>query len=209
MVASQASVACKTMNGTDLAGRTIMVREDREDRDVKVDGEAAPKREPRAPRPPREPREYVPREPRERRERAPRPPRDTSGSSGLQVVVQGIPWSYDKAALEDMFTSFKPEYQVESAEVVFGRDGRSRVRARAALLLLCGCSRLRLRLRCARCHLWTRAARGALTLCCAAPVVARSSGGAQHTVAAACYLSVLSLLCASAPRVPQSLRLDV
>ena len=116
-----------------------MVREDREDRDVKVDGEGPPKRErtvrppremreprePREVREPREPREV--REPRERKDRAPRAPRDTSGSSGLQVVVQGIPWSYDKAALEDMFTSFNPDYKVESAEIVYGRDERSRV----------------------------------------------------------------------------------
>jgi len=117
---AQAAAACKAMNGTDLAGRAIQVREDREDRDVKVDGEGAPRRGERGPR--------QPREPRERRERAPRPPRDSSGSSGLQVVVQGIPWSYDNAALEDMFTSFKAEYVVEAAKVEFGRDGRSRVR---------------------------------------------------------------------------------
>ena len=46
----------------------------------------------------------------------------------LQVVVHGIPWSYDHEQLAAMFTDWDPSYEIEVAEVVFGRDGRSRVR---------------------------------------------------------------------------------
>lgn len=110
----EAAEACAKMNGADIGGRTIMVREDREDREIKrPDGEEGGRRPPpaaaRAPAP-----------------RKARPPRDASGSSGLQVVIQGIPWSYGNDELAALFTDYNSEYQIESAEVQFGRDNRSR-----------------------------------------------------------------------------------
>jgi len=41
-----------------------------------------------------------------------------------QIVVQGLPWAYTSEELSGLFDEYKPA----SAEVVFGRDGRSRVR---------------------------------------------------------------------------------
>lgn len=45
----------------------------------------------------------------------------------LQVVVHGIPWSFDDQQLMAIFTDRIPSTQIESAEVVYGRDSRSRV----------------------------------------------------------------------------------
>ena len=42
-----------------------------------------------------------------------------------QIVVQGLPWAYTSEELSGLFDEYKPA----SAEVVFGRDGRSRVRS--------------------------------------------------------------------------------
>lgn len=42
-----------------------------------------------------------------------------------QVVVQGLPWAYTQEQLTPMFQQFG---KIVSAEVVYGRDGRSRVR---------------------------------------------------------------------------------
>lgn len=44
--------------------------------------------------------------------------------SVLQVVVQGLPWAYTQEQLSPMFQQFG---NIVSAEVVYGRDGRSRV----------------------------------------------------------------------------------
>ena len=82
----QAVAAVQTFNGTELAGRKILVREDREDRDVKQynkdNGIETPEREFRPPRRERRPRENRPRE-----DAAPRNERrgQESVSSGLQV----------------------------------------------------------------------------------------------------------------------------
>ena len=46
--------------------------------------------------------------------------------SVLQVVVQGLPWAYTQEQLSPMFQQFG---NIVSAEVVYGRDGRSRVRS--------------------------------------------------------------------------------
>lgn len=46
----------------------------------------------------------------------------------MQVVVHGIPWSFDDQQLMAIFTDRIPSTQIESAEVVYGRDSRSRVR---------------------------------------------------------------------------------
>jgi RNA recognition motif-containing protein len=122
--------AVQTFNGTELAGRKILVREDREDRDVKQynkeNGIEAPERaerEPRAPRRERRNRDGQnggPRDggdPRERRE-----PRETV-SSGLQVVIQGIPWAFTD---DDLGPLFEGVGEVTHAEVQIGKDGRSR-----------------------------------------------------------------------------------
>ena len=91
-------MAISTLNGADLAGRKLLVREDREDRDVRAargeggaEGEGG-ERPPRRERPPPRPR-------------APRPPREErpEASSGLQVVVQGLPWSYTWKVREFFF----------------------------------------------------------------------------------------------------------
>ena len=85
----QAVTAVQTFNGTELAGRKILVREDREDRDVKQynkdNGIETPEREFRPPR-----RERRPRESRPREEGAPRGERrgQENASSGLQVGTQ-------------------------------------------------------------------------------------------------------------------------
>jgi len=128
--------AVETLNGTDLAGRKILVREDREDKDVKnynrengIEEPVRPPRErrPRRERPPREEgaEQEAParreRPPRERRERAPRP-EPQGESSGLQIVVQGLPWAFTNEDLDAMFK----DYQPQQAQIVIGRDGRSR-----------------------------------------------------------------------------------
>lgn len=123
--------AVQTFNGMELAGRKILVREDREDRDVKQynkdNGIEAPERPEREARPPR----------RERRNRdAPNGgPREGGGpkgerrgapetvSSGLQVVIQGIPWAYTD---EDLQPLFEGVGEITHAEVQIGKDGRSR-----------------------------------------------------------------------------------
>ncbi|MEW5304292.1 MAG: hypothetical protein WDW38_011071 [Sanguina aurantia] len=132
----EALQAISTLNGVDIGGRRVLVREDREDRDVKSAasrGEGGQQQQPR--------------EPRERRERVnggrsagrgrgrgeastgrgsggrgPRPER-TGESSGLQIVVQGIPWSYTAHELGALFIDFA---DVDVAEVATGYDGRSR-----------------------------------------------------------------------------------
>lgn len=92
----EAAVACQEKNGSELDNREIMVREDREDRDIK-------------------------------RTRKPvsRPAREDE-PSGLQVVVHGIPWSFDDEQLGALFTGYEPAFGIEVAEIVYGKDGRSR-----------------------------------------------------------------------------------
>lgn len=98
-----------------------MVREDREDRDVKQfnqeNGIAPPpstfrgraRGRGRAPgRGP--PREFVPRVP-------------TGESSGTQVVVHGLPWSFTWKELRPMFEGYGT---IVRADIAYGRDGRSR-----------------------------------------------------------------------------------
>nr|BAV58234.1 G-strand telomere binding protein 1 [Ulva partita] len=92
--AEQAADACATKNGSRVDGRILMVREDREDRDVKRGNNSASHR--------------------------------AGESSGMQVVVHGIPWSFDDQQLMAIFTDRIPSTQIESAEVVYGRDSRSR-----------------------------------------------------------------------------------
>uniref|UniRef100_A0A7S0WHE3 RRM domain-containing protein n=1 Tax=Chlamydomonas leiostraca TaxID=1034604 RepID=A0A7S0WHE3_9CHLO len=131
----EALQAINTLNGADLAGRRILVREDREDRDVKAPG--APSGAPAASRSGRGGRGAG-------RGAAAAPARGaaaggrggrgagrgapaverTGESSGLQVVVRGIPWSYTWKELKDMFADFGGS--VERADVVYGEDGRSR-----------------------------------------------------------------------------------
>ena len=50
--------------------------------------------------------------------------------------MHGIPWAYDNGMLSDLFTDYDPSFGIESAEVVYGKDGRSRVRT--SVCLLCG-----------------------------------------------------------------------
>ena len=103
----------QTLNGVELGGRNIIVREDREDRDVK--GPSQPSR------------------PRRRRnnnstvadgaEEVATPADPKTESSGCQVVVHGLPWSYTWRELRPMFEGFGT---IERADVAYGRDGRSR-----------------------------------------------------------------------------------
>lgn len=127
----EALVAIQTLNGADMGGRRILVREDREDRDIKGDGaNGAPA--PRAPRPERAERPAGGRgaggrgaggPPAGGRGRGRGAPEQAGESSGLQIVVQGIPWAYTWQEVKDMFADIG---DVERAEVAIGRDGRSR-----------------------------------------------------------------------------------
>lgn len=128
----EAVTAIQQLNGSDLGGRRILVREDREDRDVKVPGEPGAPREPRAPRAPRAPgagrgagRDAAVggRGAGRGRGRGPAAAPEGAESSGLQVVVQGIPWAFTWKELKDLFAE---ESSVERADVAMGHDGRSR-----------------------------------------------------------------------------------
>ncbi|KAL6752334.1 hypothetical protein V8C86DRAFT_2757034 [Haematococcus lacustris] len=136
----EAAAAINSLNGADLAGRRILVREDREDRDIKQYNPTAVPGEPGTPPPAnrsgrgggrgagRGTGRGAPGAPPlsggrgAGRGRGP-PPERTGESSGLQVVVRGIPWSYNWKELKDMFEEIG---DVERADVVFGEDGRSR-----------------------------------------------------------------------------------
>jgi hypothetical protein len=114
------------MNGVELGGRVMLVREDREDRDVKQyneeNGISAAVRPPRA-------EGAAPGRGRGRGGRGGRGPRSEEGapaggeSSGTQVVVHGLPWSYTWKELKPIFEGIG---EIERADVVYGRDGRSR-----------------------------------------------------------------------------------
>lgn len=125
--------AINALNGTELGGRTILVREDREDRDVKQyneeNGITPPATRGRggggrgggrgrggrggggaptaAPAPPAEEGAAAP----------------ATESTGTQVVVHGLPWSYTWKELKPIFEGCGT---IVRADVVFGRDGRSR-----------------------------------------------------------------------------------
>jgi len=116
----QAVTAINTISGTELGGRTILVREDREDRDVKLyneeNGIVAPSSRGRG------------------RGRGAGGRGDRSGgaggeeapsgeSTGTQVVVHGLPWSFTWKELRPIFEGCGT---IERADVVYGRDGRSR-----------------------------------------------------------------------------------
>jgi len=113
----EAVKAVNELNGMEVAGRKILVREDREDRDVKQynkdNGIAPPARPPRRERAPPGPRRDAP----------PMHADIPEVSSGLQVVVQGLPWRFTDDDLTPMFESYG---QIEHSQIVYGRDGRSR-----------------------------------------------------------------------------------
>lgn len=97
----EAVQAMNTMNGVEIHGRPIIVREDREDREIKDFGD-----------------------------RAPRPGRGRGGKRegetappGTQVVVHGLPWSYTGAQLLEIFQGVG---EIVSGDIAYGRDGRSR-----------------------------------------------------------------------------------
>ncbi|KAF8065826.1 haloacid dehalogenase-like protein [Scenedesmus sp. PABB004] len=115
----EAIAAVNTLNGADLGGRRIAVREDREDRDVKqfVEGEEGGAGRGRGPRGGR-----VGGERGRGRGRAPRPPIEGE-PSGFQVCVQGIPWKYAWKELKDLLAECG---EVERADVMTAPDGRSK-----------------------------------------------------------------------------------
>ncbi|KAG2444760.1 hypothetical protein HXX76_001504 [Chlamydomonas incerta] len=118
--------AIQTLNGAELGGRRILVREDREDRDVKqADGATgAPERAPRPARGAGRGAANGGRGAGRGGRGAPgAAPEATGESSGLQIVVQGIPWAYTWRELKDMFAEVGG---VDRADVVTGYDGRSR-----------------------------------------------------------------------------------
>jgi hypothetical protein len=109
------------------------VREDREDRDVKPFAEPGAEPVPRAPRPGRGAGRGAGRGPAPAaggrgagRGRGRASPEREGETSGLQVVVQGLPWAYTWAELKDMFSDIG---DLERADVQIGHDGRSRVSA--------------------------------------------------------------------------------
>jgi RNA recognition motif-containing protein len=112
----EALKAINTLNGEELSGRRLLVREDREDRDVKPAGEA-----PRSGRGPARSPAGRGRGRGARGGRGPAPER-TGESSGMQIVVQGIPWSWTWQELKDYFS----EYAVDRADVVSTPEGRSK-----------------------------------------------------------------------------------
>ena len=61
---------------------------------------------------------------------------DSDWNMVMQVVVQGLPWSYTGDQLTPMFDQYGP---IAHADVVYGRDGRSRVSAKQlhVLNMLC------------------------------------------------------------------------
>lgn len=97
--------AVESMNGLEIAGRPIMVREDREDRDVKQYTAAG-----------REGGGYG--------DQNEETPRSGGDRMDLQVVVHGLPFKYTWRELKDLFSN--KVGGVVHAEVVYGRDGRSR-----------------------------------------------------------------------------------
>jgi RNA recognition motif-containing protein len=120
--------AINAMNGTDLGGRTILVREDREDRDVKLYNEENGIK----PQPASSARGGGRGGGGGRGTRGGRGGRGGRGSeaaapagecSGTQVVVHGLPWSYTWKELKPMFEGCGT---IVRADVVYGRDGRSR-----------------------------------------------------------------------------------
>ncbi|KAK9822639.1 hypothetical protein WJX81_002257 [Elliptochloris bilobata] len=125
----QAVAAVNKYNGQELAGRKMLVREDREDRDVKQYNRENGIERPEGTRPPRRPRrsEGGPSAQQPAEGRPPKreggPPERQGESSGLQIVVQGISWKAREEQLRELFGEIG---EIESASVVMGRDGRSR-----------------------------------------------------------------------------------
>ena len=141
----QAARACEDKTGSELDNRVIMVREDREDRDIKRTRKPAsrPQRE-------GEPSGLQVRPAwrvcsraavtpacvfaATQRMRPGRLSHSTCNQLSLteevgvcaQVVVHGVPWSFDDEQLAALFTSFEPPFGIEAAEIVYGKDGRSR-----------------------------------------------------------------------------------
>ncbi|CAL8469327.1 g8868 [Coccomyxa elongata] len=120
----EAVAAVNTFNGEEIAGRKILVREDREDRDVKQYNRDHGIERPEGGRPPRRSRRPA--------QQSQRSPKDNDNGdhkeplqepSGLQVVVQGIPWKYRD---EDLAALFEDCATAEEAKVVISKDGRSR-----------------------------------------------------------------------------------
>ncbi|KAI8468345.1 MAG: G-strand telomere binding protein 1 [Monoraphidium minutum] len=124
----EAIAAVNTLNGVDLGGRNISVREDREDRDVK---QAAGEDGVPIERPPRPPRGERGRgaggaggERGRGRGRGRGPPPVIEGEpSGFQIVVQGLPWKFTWQDLKDHFVDIG---DVERADIMQAPDGRSK-----------------------------------------------------------------------------------
>eukprot|EP01025_Chloroclados_australasicus_P003257 TRINITY_DN10756_c0_g1_i2.p5 TRINITY_DN10756_c0_g1~~TRINITY_DN10756_c0_g1_i2.p5 ORF type:complete len:218 (+),score=36.17 TRINITY_DN10756_c0_g1_i2:301-954(+) len=108
----EAVKAVQDMNGKEIAGRNVLVREDREDRDLKDPNDPARNTRGRG---------------RGRGRGGGRGGgrgRDSDQiGSGLQVVVHGLPWKYTWQDLKDMFSEIGT---VESAEVMQDDQGRSK-----------------------------------------------------------------------------------
>lgn len=113
----EALQAINTLNGAELGGRRILVREDREDRDVKnstgqgqrsARGRGGSRGRSRGGR---------------SSGRGVAAAAQSGESSGLQIVIQGIPWSYTWRELKDLFADIG---DVERADIAQGADGRSR-----------------------------------------------------------------------------------
>jgi len=129
--------AVETLNGTELDGRVISVREDRVFDETAREAPTGERRKrvrkprgertERAERAPREPREPTIREPREPRERRPRPPREPLDVSNLvvdprKVYVTSLAWSTTGDELSNVFSGVG---HVLSTEIIARRDGRS------------------------------------------------------------------------------------
>mmetsp|Transcript_31852 Transcript_31852/g.75635 ORF Transcript_31852/g.75635 Transcript_31852/m.75635 type:complete len:171 (+) Transcript_31852:411-923(+) len=107
--------AVNELNGVELSGRKMLVREDREDRDVKQYNRenGIPNSRSRRGGPP----------PRAQGRGTRAPPPAEGKSSGLQVVVHGLPWSYKD---DDLYAMFEEFGAIDHAEIAYGWDQRSR-----------------------------------------------------------------------------------
>lgn len=109
----EAVAAINSLNGVDLGGRPLIVREDREDRDVKMLGQGGFDARGKG-RGGRGGGRGRGRGDSESGEVAP---------PGTQVVVHGLPWSYTGDDLRGIFQGCG---EIVQGDVVYGYDGRSR-----------------------------------------------------------------------------------
>jgi len=109
--AEEAQNAIESLTDSELDGRKIFVRADRE-----------PLGATKKPASLRAPRERAPRERAPRKAAAPSESAPANSTPGTQLYVGNLPWTAQWSDLKDLFADHGCVY----ADVVVGRDGRSR-----------------------------------------------------------------------------------